>query len=90
MNIVVLAGGNSTEREVSIVSGQGVCQALRERNHRSVLVDAYFGKEAPEEEMFPAEYDIEKEVSWMKEKSDELEETMKTRREFFGECIGVL
>ena len=27
MNIVVLAGGNSTEREVSISSGQGVCQA---------------------------------------------------------------
>ena len=24
MNIVVLAGGNSTEREVSIVSGKGV------------------------------------------------------------------
>ena len=32
MNIVVLAGGNSTEREVSISSGQGVCQALREKS----------------------------------------------------------
>lgn len=29
MNIVVLAGGNSTEREVSISSGEGVCAALR-------------------------------------------------------------
>ena len=37
MNIVVLAGGNSTEREVSIASGQGICKALRERNHRAVM-----------------------------------------------------
>ena len=45
MNIVVLAGGNSTERAVSIVSGKGVCTALRERNHRAILLDAYFGRE---------------------------------------------
>lgn len=84
MNIVVLAGGNSTEREVSIVSGQGVCRALRERKHNSVLVDAYFGRPALEEDLFPEEYDVEKEVSWMQQKSSELEETMKERREFFG------
>ena len=46
MNIIVLAGGNSTEREVSIASGQGVCKALRERNHKAVLLDPYF--ELPE------------------------------------------
>ena len=28
MNIAVLAGGISTEREVSIISGTGVCKAL--------------------------------------------------------------
>jgi len=52
MNIVVLAGGNSTEREVSISSGQGVCQALRERNHKAILVDAYFEKEFMDGELF--------------------------------------
>ena len=32
MNIVVLAGGTSTEREISIVTGTGVCKAsLRAR-----------------------------------------------------------
>ena len=31
MKIVVLAGGISTEREVSIVTGSKVCQALREK-----------------------------------------------------------
>lgn len=87
MNIVVLAGGNSTEREVSIVSGQGVCGALRERNHRAILLDAYFGREKLEKDLFPAEYDIEKEAAWMKAKSRELEETMKNRKEFFGPYV---
>lgn len=84
MNIVVLAGGNSTEREVSIVSGKGVCQALRQRNHKSVLVDAFFGKEELGEELFPAEYDIERAAAWMQAKSSELKETMENRREFFA------
>ena len=84
MNIVVLAGGSSTEREVSIVSGQGICTALRRRNHKAVLVDAYFGKESWGEEMFPQTYDIDAEIKYMQEKSGELEETMKSRKEFFG------
>ena len=31
MKIVVLAGGLSTERQVALTSGTGVCRALRER-----------------------------------------------------------
>lgn len=46
MKIVVLAGGTSTERDVSIVSGTEVCKALRSRGHQAVLVDVYFGCEA--------------------------------------------
>lgn len=84
MNIVVLAGGNSTEREVSISSGQGVCQALRERNHRAVLVDAYFGTESIGEDVFPEKYDVQKDADWMREQSGRLEQEMKTRKEFFG------
>ncbi len=84
MNIVVLAGGNSTEREVSISSGQGVCQALRERNHKAILVDAYFGKESMEGELFSDKYDTEQAAAWMRKQSSSLEEVMKTRKEFFG------
>lgn len=32
MKIVVLAGGTSTEREISIVTGTQVCKALREKD----------------------------------------------------------
>lgn len=49
MKIVVLAGGLSTERAVSLVTGCGVCRALREKGHRAILVDLFLGVEAPPE-----------------------------------------
>ena len=45
MKIVVLAGGLSTERHVALVSGTGVCRALRERGHQAILVDMFLGLE---------------------------------------------
>ncbi len=46
MKIVVLGGGVSTERAVSLVSAASVCRALRERGHKAVFVDLYFGLES--------------------------------------------
>ncbi len=46
MKIVVLAGGLSTERAVSLVTGTGICRCLRERGHRAILVDLFLGVEA--------------------------------------------
>lgn len=43
MNIVVLAGGLSPEREVSLITGKGVCEALRSKGHKAVLLDVFFG-----------------------------------------------
>ena len=48
MKIVVLAGGLSPERHVSLVTGQNVCAALRERGHRAVVMDMYLGLEGYE------------------------------------------
>ncbi len=45
MKIVVLAGGLSSERNVSLVTGTSVCRALRQRGHRAVLVDMFLGLE---------------------------------------------
>ena len=39
MNIAILLGGFSEEREVSLVSGQGVLEALRRRGHEVCPVD---------------------------------------------------
>ncbi len=45
MRIIVLAGGLSMERDVSLSSGTKVCRALRSRGHQAILVDMFFGLE---------------------------------------------
>ena len=45
MKIVVLAGGLSPERNVSLSTGTMVAEALRALGHRAGLIDMYFGLE---------------------------------------------
>ena len=45
MKIVVLAGGLSPERNVSLSTGTMVTEALRALGHRAGLIDLYFGLE---------------------------------------------
>lgn len=45
MKIVVLCGGLSPERNVSISSGTRIAAALNERGHQAVLVDMFLGLE---------------------------------------------
>ena len=45
MDIVVLCGGLSPERNVSISGGRRIAAALRSLGHRAALVDMYFGLE---------------------------------------------
>ena len=45
MKIVVLGGGISTERHVSLVTGTSVCKALRARGHKASFVDRVLGLE---------------------------------------------
>lgn len=54
MNIIVLCGGLSAERDVSITSGTLAAAALRRQGHKAVLVDLYFG--------YPHHYDDAKEI----------------------------
>ena len=49
MKIVVLAGGISPERDVSLSSGSMIANALAEKGHAVVLVDSFLGIEAPAE-----------------------------------------
>ncbi|ANK61654.1 D-alanine--D-alanine ligase [Loigolactobacillus backii] len=43
MKIVVLAGGRSPERNVSLSSGIKITNALREKGHQAVLIDLFLG-----------------------------------------------
>jgi len=100
MNIVVLCAGASTERDVSITSGVGIAKALREKGHRAVLVDAFFGipsggrlieagEGMPDDDLlFPAEYDIGREEALLRSYNDKLEaEKKKPDRVFFGPYV---
>lgn len=82
LNIVVLAGGISTEREISIVSGTMVCRALRERGHRAVLIDVYCGVEQPS--VFEEEYSIEAAAAYMRSFDAQIGQLRRTRKQFFG------
>ncbi len=62
MDIVVLCGGLSMERDVSIKSGTMIAKALRENGHRAVLVDAFFG--------YKGEYSDPKEI--FEEENDDI------------------
>ena len=53
MKIVVLSGGFSAERNVSLSSSTLICKALRELGHAAVLVDAYLGLPQWEGETLP-------------------------------------
>jgi len=60
MHIVVLCGGLSNERDVSLTSGAMVAAALRKKGHRAVLIDVFFGCTVPYSdpaEIFDRPYD---------------------------------
>lgn len=57
MKIVVLAGGISTERDVSLVTGSMIYKALRKKGHNPVLLDLYLGCEDAAEDIFALEKD---------------------------------
>ena len=51
MKIVVLAGGLSTERDVSFKTGEMVTKALRENGHQVILLDVFMGYSDKEEDL---------------------------------------
>lgn len=51
MKIIVLAGGLSTERDVSFKTGEMVAKALRENGHQVILLDVFMGYSDKKEEL---------------------------------------
>lgn len=62
MNIVVLAGGLSTERDVSFKSGDMIATALRQNGHKTILIDVFMGYSDKEEDLTNV-FDRSREVS---------------------------
>lgn len=88
MRVVVLAGGTSTERDVSLVSGSMIYKALKKKGHQAILIDVYLGYEGPLEHIFTEEKDWAEEIGAVSENKPDLE-TVKAMRpdgakNFFG------
>jgi len=85
MKIIVLAGGTSTEREISIVSGTGAAKAFKSKGYSTFLLDVFSGVSDEEAgRAFTEEQDIDAAAAAMKAATEQVYKEAKTRREFFG------
>ena len=84
MKILVLAGGTSSERAISIVSGMQVTRALREKGYQAVLVDVFCGLDEEAGDVFGGDYDLDAAVAAIHAHDDDLPELAKNRKGFFG------
>ena len=89
MKIAVLAGGISTERDVSLVSGREIYKALKKKGHDVLLLDVYLGVETPSiEDIFSRGDEFLPKADDVKEESPDLEAVKAMRKDggktFFG------
>ncbi len=88
MKVVVLAGGTSTERDVSLISGSGIYKALKKNGHQAILLDVYLGYEGDTEGIFEREYDWTENISAISEQNPDIEQIKAMRpdgaKNFFG------
>lgn len=91
MDIVVLAGGLSTERDVSFVTGNMVSKALRKKGHRVILLDVFMGysdKKEDVEGIFERSEDVSVQVGEIRTEAPDLAAVKASRanqsENFFG------
>lgn len=88
MKIVVLAGGTSTERDVSLSSGGMIYRALKGRGHSAVLIDVFLGYEGETQDIFERDTDWAAEIGSVGEKNPDLTAIKAMRKDggksFFG------
>ena len=89
MNVVVLAGGISTERDVSLVSGKMIYTALKKNGHNVILLDVYLGTNEPDiENIFTLEKDWVSEINPVQDENPDIEKIKALRpdgdKQFFG------
>lgn len=90
MKIVVLAGGISTERDVSLISGRNIYQAVKANGHQAILLDVFLGLPAPEqplESLFDADIDWTTSIQGISEQDPDLEQ-IKALRPGYKSLLG--
>lgn len=88
MNIIVLCGGTSTEREISLISSEGICKALQQKGHKAVLLDVFLGHEGLDtHHLFDHISPVEEELSYIHSFDDKIDTLKRERKEFLGEGV---
>ena len=73
MKIVVLAGGTSTERDVSLSTGKEVYAAVKKNGHKAIILDPYMGYEKDIDGIFDKDIDWSGEIAAVKESNPDIE-----------------
>jgi len=88
MKVVVLAGGTSTERDVSLSTGSMIYKALKKNGHQAILVDVYLGYEGDTTDIFEKDTDWAAQIGAVSEHKPDLEAVKAMRsdgdKNFFG------
>lgn len=88
MRIVVLAGGTSPERDVSLSTGTMIYKALKNKGHQVVLLDVYLGYEGDSSDIFDKEKDWAKGIGTIRENNPDINYIKSLRKDdpnhFFG------
>ncbi len=94
MKIVVLAGGTSTERDVSFSTGKNVYEAVKKNGHKAIILDPYMGYDKDIEGLFDKDIDWSGEIEAVKENNPDIEAVKAMRdpkyKGFFGPNVIVL
>jgi D-alanine-D-alanine ligase len=88
MKVVVLAGGTSTERDVSLSTGRMIYTALKNKGYQAVLLDVYLGYEGELSNIFEIDKDWSEGIGLIKENNPDLSQIKALRKHnpesFFG------
>ena len=88
MKIVVLAGGTSTERDLSFSTGKMVYKALKSKGHQAIILDVYLGLDKDTTQIFEKEIDWAEEIGGVSVDNPDIEAVKALRKDgaknFFG------
>lgn len=88
MKIVVLAGGTSTERDVSLSTGVMIYKALKNRGHQVIFLDVFLGYEGEITNLFEIEKNWAENMGTVTESNPDIAQIKALRKDksdsFFG------
>ena len=88
MKIAVLAGGSSTERDVSFATGKNVYEAIKKNGHDVIIVDPFMGYEGETEGIYEKNINWAEKIEAVKEENPDIEAVKAMRnpayKDFFG------